>query len=128
LARSVADCNQKTEKLSYRNTNVRFFVAATTVLLAFGKGPNEIDFAAGLHGTITLSTGELLITRSVTINGPGANQLAVSGNNASRIFDMTSSLNVNINHLTITLSRRGSFSSTALTVPSCTAARRWMRP
>src|SRR5207253_2000913 len=60
------------------------------------------DFAAGLHGTITLTSGELLITRSVTINGPGANKLSVNGNNASRIFDMTAGLNVAINGLTIT--------------------------
>jgi hypothetical protein len=60
------------------------------------------DFAAGLHGTITLTSGELLITRSVTVNGPGANQLSVSGNNSSRVFDMTSGLNVAINGLTMT--------------------------
>src|SRR5262249_32140626 len=44
---------------------------------AAAPGPNEIDFAAGLHGTITLTSGELLLTRSVTINGPGANKLSV---------------------------------------------------
>src|SRR6516165_4332218 len=58
------------------------------------SGADEIDFAAALTGTITLTSGELLITRSVTINGPGAGQLSVSGNNSSRVFDMTSGLNV----------------------------------
>jgi polyvinyl alcohol dehydrogenase (cytochrome) len=47
-----------------------------------------IDFAPGLHGTITLTTGELLITGTVSINGPGPDQLAVSGNDASRAFDI----------------------------------------
>jgi hypothetical protein len=35
-------------------------------------GASAIDFASRLHGTITLTGGELLITNSVTINGPGA--------------------------------------------------------
>ena len=41
-------------------------------------GANVIDFAAGLQGTIGLTSGELLITNSLTINGPGANQVSVS--------------------------------------------------
>src|SRR5262245_23811297 len=52
-------------------------------------GPDTIVFAKGVSGTIKLTSGELLITDSVTINGPGANKLSVSGNNASRIFDIT---------------------------------------
>jgi hypothetical protein len=66
-------------------------------------GPNTINFANKVHGTITLAGTELLIeNNSVTINGPGANKLSVSGNNASRIFDITTGLNVAINGLTIT--------------------------
>src|SRR5436305_12839678 len=35
-------------------------------------GPNEIDFAAGLSGTITLTSGELKIeNQNVSIVGPG---------------------------------------------------------
>jgi hypothetical protein len=49
---------------------------------------NIIDFQPGLTGTITLTSGELLITDSVTIDGPGAGLLTVSGNNASRVFDV----------------------------------------
>jgi hypothetical protein len=70
------------------------------------SGDDTIGFAAGLHGNITLTSGELLITRSVTINGPGANKLAVSGNDASRVIDIAASLgvtmNVTISGLTIT--------------------------
>jgi hypothetical protein len=65
-------------------------------------GPDTINFAGGLHGTITLTSGELLITDSVTIKGPGANHLSVSGNNTSRDFDMTTGQNVSISGLTIT--------------------------
>ena len=43
-------------------------------------GPNEIDFASGLSGTITLTTGELLIANhDVSIVGPGQRSLTVSG-------------------------------------------------
>ena len=38
----------------------------------------------------------------MTINGPGANKLSVSGNNASRVFDISGSASVSIGGLTIT--------------------------
>ena len=47
-----------------------------------------IDFAQGLHGTITLYYGQLNITRNVTIQGPGASLLTVSGGNSSRVFEV----------------------------------------
>ena len=49
-------------------------------------GADTITFAAGLSGTIVLSSGAIDIFDAVTINGPGATRLRVSGNNASRIF------------------------------------------
>jgi hypothetical protein len=39
--------------------------------------------------TITLTSGELDITKDLTIQGPGANLLTVSGNHASRVFQLT---------------------------------------
>ncbi len=48
-------------------------------------GADTIDFA--VQGTITLTTGELSITQDLTINGPGANLLQISGNNASRVMN-----------------------------------------
>jgi hypothetical protein len=56
-------------------------------------GPNVI-------GTITLTNGELVIGKSVAILGPGANVLAISGNNSSRVFDITNGF-ANISGLTI---------------------------
>src|SRR5262245_35891316 len=35
-------------------------------------GADTVAFASGVHGTITLTGGELLISDSVAINGPGA--------------------------------------------------------
>ena len=41
---------------------------------------DTINFAPSLNGqTITLSSGELLLNKSLTIDGPGAGQLAISG-------------------------------------------------
>ena len=42
------------------------------------------------------------ITGSVTINGPGANRLSVSGNDAYQVFDISGSASVSIAGLTIT--------------------------
>ena len=69
---------------------------------AVASGDDTIAFAKGLHGTIKLTSGELLIGNSVTIDGPGADRLSVSGNYASRVFEIDAGLNVTISGLTIT--------------------------
>ena len=61
-------------------------------------GADTIVFQTGLNGTITIAkssspSGEMKITDSLTINGPGANVLAVSGNYTSRIFSIDASSN-----------------------------------
>jgi hypothetical protein len=64
---------------------------------------DTIDFDAGLSGqTITLTTGELLISKNLTITGP-AGGITVSGNNTSRVFDIgaVGVITVNISSLTI---------------------------
>jgi hypothetical protein len=57
-------------------------------------GLDTISFAGGLNGTIVLTSGQLSITDGLTINGPGANVLAVSGNSSSRVFSNTSSATI----------------------------------
>ena len=69
-------------------------------LAAANSGADTIVFAHGLHGTITLAS-ELQITDSVTIDGPGANKVTVSGNNASRVFEVDAGFNVTISGLTV---------------------------
>jgi CSLREA domain-containing protein len=49
--------------------------------------------------------GELLVSNSVTILGPGADVLAVNGNAASRVFHVSSNLVVTIASLTVTNGR-----------------------
>src|SRR5437588_5132991 len=45
-------------------------------------GGDEIAFAPGMTGTITLTGGELQVTDSLSIRGPGAGFLTISGNDA----------------------------------------------
>ncbi|MFO1477873.1 MAG: right-handed parallel beta-helix repeat-containing protein, partial [Verrucomicrobiota bacterium] len=59
---------------------------------------DTIHFA--VSGTIALTSGELSVPSSVTLLGPGAGALTVSGNNASRVFNVTGT-NVTISGLTI---------------------------
>ena len=74
--------------------------------------------------TITLTSGELAIGKDVTIDGQ-TNNVAVSGNNASRVFNITSG-NVTLNKLTIAngnasgSSGGGIFNSGTLTVTNST--------
>src|SRR5207248_1908959 len=74
---------------------------------------DSIDFS--VTGAITLTSGELHIANNVTINGPGARMLTISGNNASRVFNVsngsTSGPNVTIAGLTID-SGNGNFTNT----------------
>ena len=67
-------------------------------------GADTIDFDAGVFATsqtITLTTGELVINGEVTINGPGADRLTISGNNVSLVFLVSSGAMVTISDLTI---------------------------
>ena len=51
---------------------------------------------------VTLTSGQLVINKSLTIQGPGANLLTVSGNNASRVFSISAgAFNVTLSGLTI---------------------------
>src|SRR5947209_14146927 len=64
-------------------------------------GADAIAFAPGLNGVITLTGGELDIGDDLTIVGPGAAQLAVSGNHASRVFEINSGVTASLSGLTI---------------------------
>jgi CSLREA domain-containing protein len=50
---------------------------------------------------ITLTSSELVLDKSLTIQGPGANQLTVSGNNSVRVFNITSTGVITFSGLTI---------------------------
>jgi hypothetical protein len=64
---------------------------------------DTVNFASSRAGqTITLTSGELAITKSLDIEGLGADQLTVSGNNAGRVFDISSGATVTIAGMTMT--------------------------
>ncbi len=68
---------------------------------------STIVFAPSLIGkTITLSQGELNVNKSLTIVGPGASYLTISGNSTSRVFDVSNGATVTIDCVTIA---KGSF-------------------
>src|SRR5262249_48884660 len=81
-------------------------------------GADAIRFAHNLHGTITLTGGELDITGDLTINGPGESRLTVSGNHSSRVFGISgSSAHVEIDDLTIADGRATGTTFTGLSGP-----------
>jgi hypothetical protein len=63
-----------------------------------------VTFAANLSGqTITLTSGQLTLTNSVTIDASAlANGIAINGNASSRIFQVNSGAGVVLNALTLT--------------------------
>jgi len=68
-------------------------------------GDDIIVFDASSAGTITLTTGQIVISDDVTITGLGATSSIISGNNASRIFyiyNFDASLTVSISGVTMT--------------------------
>jgi hypothetical protein len=84
-------------------------------------GADTINFDPHLSGTITLTLGQLQITDPVTITGPGAGVITISGNNASRIFFVddrtTTVINVAISGLTLTHGNAGTEAGGAIMMP-----------
>jgi Bacterial Ig-like domain len=67
---------------------------------------DTVNFASGIRGTLVLERGPYTITNDspaddVSIVGPGASELSVSGNNLSRVFDIDSGAKATISGLTI---------------------------
>ncbi len=87
-------------------TNLLDNAAAGSLRWAVGQAnanPNAdlIRFAGGLQGTITLGS-ELSVTQDVTLDGPGAAQITLSGGGTTRVFNISgSSTDVTIADLTI---------------------------
>ncbi len=76
-----------------------------TLRQAIGEAASgdTIRFAESLHGqTITLTQGVLDVSKNLTIDGPDAGRLAVSGNNSSEVLDVASGVSATVSGLTIT--------------------------
>ena len=95
-------------------------------------GSYTITFGPAVTGTIVLATTELAITGPMTITGPGARVLAISGNGAHRVFNLSAGINT-ISGLTIqggwqsgssgsgdSAAGGGVYNQTTLTLNDCT--------
>ncbi len=72
------------------------------------SGPDGICFASGLVGdTIKLAGGQIAISDNLTILGPGADSLAVSGLNGARLFLIDSSTSATIARLRLVQGNAG---------------------
>ena len=89
--------------------------------IAIAASGDTIVFDNSLAGqTIKLTSGELAITKSLTIDGLGADTLTISGNNAGRVFDISgSTTTVLIEDLTVA---NGFVNSTTVNGPLGAAA------
>jgi hypothetical protein len=93
--------------------------------LAAASDGDTIGFSVTTPATITLTSGVLMVTKSVIINGPGADQLFVNGNAAaSPVFGIFFPVTVTISGLTITNSvGNGIYNSAGtLTINNCTVS------
>jgi hypothetical protein len=70
--------------------------------LAQAHDGDTISFDPSLKGTITLTSGELKVGGDVKIEGPGSANLSISGNHASRVFEILSGADAAISGLTVT--------------------------
>src|SRR5581483_1623542 len=83
------------------NTNDSGAGSLRAALAAAGNG-DTINFAPSLEDqTIALTSGQLNITKNITITGLGANELTVSGSGSSRVFDVSSGVTASISGLAI---------------------------
>jgi hypothetical protein len=99
--------------------------------IADAQENDTINFAPDVRGTIALMSGELLISKALTIQGPGANLLAIDAGNASRVLRIDAhGIAVSIFGLTFTRGQVGEFSpegggiwnDSNLTLTACTVS------
>jgi Chlamydia polymorphic membrane protein (Chlamydia_PMP) repeat len=96
--------------------------------IAVAQSGDTIVFSPSLNGqTIALTSGVLDINKNLTVQGPGAGQLAVSGNQSSSVFKVEANTQVALSGLTI---RNGSTTGLGggilnygnLTISACTVS------
>lgn len=73
----------------------------TSTDCAIGNGADVIGFAESLNGLTITATNRLTLSSEVTIDGPGADQLTLSGGNSNAILYTTNSAIATINGLSL---------------------------
>ena len=90
--------------------------------IADANDGDTID-ARDIFGSIELSSGKLLVNKSVTINGPGAERLSVENAGPSRVFEIAAGEIVTISGLAINNGQAdlggGLYNAGLLTVIEC---------
>jgi hypothetical protein len=70
--------------------------------IAAAQSGDTVNFSPSLDGqTITLTSGNLAISNNLTIQGPGASLLTISGNHVSQVFQVSGAQPVVLSGLTI---------------------------
>ncbi len=103
---------------------VRSLILTNVVTIADDDGPGSlrrviasaspgstITFAVNVRGMIMLTSGDLSIDRSLTIRGPGAQALAISGGNSGHIVHVLPGITVSMRDLSFVNSNTGSTES-----------------
>ena len=89
--------------------------------LAVAHDGDRITFA--VSGTITLTSGGLVVARNVTISGPGPNQLSIDANQALFVFGVFPERTVTISGLSITNAQVGAYNNQGtLSVSNCASS------
>ena len=92
----------------------------TAIAQANLQSGSTIQFQSGLTGTIYLTSTLPAISQSVTITGPGANTLTISGNSSYQILNISSGT-VTISGLALANGKNSAIlNSGALTLTNCT--------
>src|SRR6059058_6082412 len=88
----------RADTITVTNTNDSGSGSLRQALVDANDG-DTIDFA--VTGTIGSTSGELLVDKSITISGPGADNLAIDGNATYRVYHIAPGRTVAISDLTI---------------------------
>jgi hypothetical protein len=121
--RTTAKRNRPANVITVTNTNDSG-PGSLRQALADANDGDTITFA--VTGTIGLTSGELLVDKSIVISGPGAKDLAIDGNAKDRVFHIASGQTVTISGLTVTNGHTTGFGGgihndhARLTLNSCT--------
>ncbi|HEY3385638.1 MAG TPA: hypothetical protein VGK46_03945, partial [Saprospiraceae bacterium] len=102
---NVSDPNVFVAKLGGCNTVVTSFAnsGAGTLrdIIQCAQSGDLVTFSLPSMSQITLTTGEIIINKDLSIIGPGISELTISGNNMSRIFNLTTSTDFHVEGLTL---------------------------